>query len=305
MFKCRFAALAASFVATLCLWNCGGGSPSAPSPGGGGGGGGTVPPPGPVRILAAGDIGECGFGALQTGTMLDSMDGLILALGDLAYFQGTTANFRDCYDPAWGRHQNRTRPVPGNHEYDSPGASSYFDYFGDLAGSRGEGYYAFTAGAWRIIALNSGGGAGSVSAGSAQIQWLRTELDSNKSACTLAFWHHPLFSSGPNGNQPEVREFWRTLSDAGVDVVLNGHDHMYERFAPQDLEGRPSPNGIREFIVGTGGAHLYTPGAAKPNSERRGSAYGFLVMTLSATSYQWDFRSVGNTFGDTGTGTCH
>jgi hypothetical protein len=237
--------------------------------------------------------------------MLDSMDGLILALGDLAYFQGTMANFRDCYDPAWGRHQNRTRPVPGNHEYDSPGASSYFDYFGDLAGSRGEGYYAFTAGAWRIIALNSGGGAGSVSAGSAQIQWLRTELDSNKSACTLAFWHHPLFSSGPNGNQPEVREFWRTLSDAGVDVVLNGHDHMYERFAPQDLDGRPSPNGIREFIVGTGGAHLYTPLAAKPNSEKRGSAYGFLLMTLSATSYQWDFRSVGNTFGDTGTGTCH
>ena len=304
----RLAALAAALVAAVFLWNCGAGSPASPTPGGGGGGGGggTLPPPGPVRILAAGDVGECGFGALQTGAMLDSMDGLILGLGDLAYFQGSTANFRDCYDPAWGRHQDRTRPVPGNHEYETPGASSYFDYFGDLAGPRGQGYYAFSAGSWRIIALNSGAGAGNTSAGSAQAQWLRSELDNNRFACTLAYWHHPLFSSGPNGNQPaEAREFWRILSDAGVDVVLNGHDHMYERFAPQDVEGRSVANGIREFVVGTGGAHLYTPGAPKANSERRGSAYGILVMTLSATSYQWDFRSVGNTFNDTGTGTCH
>jgi acid phosphatase type 7 len=305
MLKRRLAASAASLVAAVFLWNCGAGSPAGPSPGGGGGGG-TVPPPGPVRVLAAGDVGECGFGAMQTGALLDATDGLILALGDLAYFQGSMANFRDCYDPAWGRHQDRTRPVPGNHEYESPGASSYYDYFGDLAGPRGLGYYAFTAGAWRIIALNSGPGGSFASAGSAQAQWLRTELETNKSACTLAYWHHPLFSSGPNGNQPtEAAEFWRILSAAGVDVVLNAHDHFYERFAPQDPDGRPSPNGIREFIVGTGGAHLYTAGTQKLNSERRGSAYGFLLLTLSATSYQWEFKSVGNTFSDTGTGTCH
>jgi len=302
----RLAALAAALVSALFLGNCGGSSPSGPSPGGGGGGGGgVVPPPGPVRILAAGDIGECGFGAMQTGAMLDSMDGTLLALGDLAYFQGSTVNFRDCYDPAWGRFQTRTRPVPGNHEYETPGASSYYDYFGDLAGPRGQGYYAFTAGSWRIIALNSGPGAGNMSASSPQLQWLRAELDNNRFACTLAYWHHPLFSSGPNGNQPEVREFWRVLSDAGVDVVINGHDHMYERFAPQDLDGKPNPNGIRQFIAGTGGAHLYTPGAPKPNSERRASVYGVFMMTLSATSYTWDFRSVGNTFSDPGTGTCH
>jgi hypothetical protein len=302
----RLAALAAALVSALLAGNCGGRSPTAPTPGGGGGGGGgTVPPPGPVRILAAGDIGECGFGAHETGAMLGSMDGIILALGDLAYFQGTAANFRDCYDPAWGRFQDRTRPVPGNHEYESPGAFSYFDYFGDLAGPRGLGYYAFTAGSWRIIALNSGAGAGSMSASSAQVQWLRGELDNNRFACTLAFWHHPLFSSGPNGNQPDVRELWRVLSDAGVDVIINGHDHMYERFAPQDLDGKATPTGIRQFIAGTGGAHLYTPGAVKPNSERRGSAYGFLMMTLSDTSYQWEFKSVGNTFSDAGTGTCH
>jgi len=302
----RLAALAAALVSAMFLGNCGGSSPAGPSPGGGGGGGGGgVPTPGPVRILAAGDIGECGFGGQQTGAMLDSMDGILLALGDLAYFQGSAVNFRDCYDPAWGRFQGRTRPVPGNHEYETPGATSYFDYFGDLAGNRGLGYYAFTAGSWRIIALNSGAGAGNMSASSPQVQWLRAELDNNRFACTLAYWHHPLFSSGPNGNQPEVRELWRVLSDAGVDVVVNGHDHLYERFAPQDIDGKPSATGIREFIAGTGGAHLYTPGPPKPNSERRGSAYGVLVLTLSATSYTWDFRSVGNTFSDPGTGTCH
>lgn len=297
----RLAALAAALVSAVFLGNCGG-SPSGPTPGGGDGPGN---PPGPVRILAAGDIGECGFGGLQTGAMLDSMDGIVLALGDLAYFQGSTVNFRECYDPAWGRFQARTRPVPGNHEYETPGASSFFDYFGDLAGERGRGYYAFTAGSWRIIALNSGAGAGNMSPSSMQLQWLRTELDNNRFTCTLAYWHHPLFSSGPNGNQPDVREFWRVLSDAGVDVVINGHDHLYERFAPQDIEGRPAPNGIREFVAGTGGAHLYAIGPPKPNSERRVSAYGIFTMTLSPGSYQWDFRSVGNTFSDPGTGTCH
>lgn len=299
----RFPALAAALLFALLLGRCGGSSPPGPTPGGAGPP--PPPPPGPVTVLAAGDIGECGFGAPQTGQLLDRLDGLILALGDLAYFQGTAANFRDCYDPFWGRHLERTRPVPGNHEYESPGAFSYYDYFGTLAGPRGQGYYSFTAGAWRIIALNSGPGGGFISTGSAQMQWLRAELDNNRFACTLAYFHHPLFSSGPNGDQPQVRDAWRTLSDAGVDVVVNGHDHDYERFAPQDSDGRASASGIQQFIAGTGGAHLYAFGAPKPNSERRASVHGILALTLSPGTYQWDFKSVGHTFSDTGTGTCH
>ena len=152
----RLAAFAAALASTVVLSNCGASSPSSPSPSGGGGGG-TPPIVTTIQILAAGDIGECGFGALQTGAMLDKLAGsYLLALGDLAYMQGSAANFRDCYDPAWGRHQARTRPVPGNHEYETDrSASAYYDYFGDLAGQRGLGYYAFTAGSWRIIALNS------------------------------------------------------------------------------------------------------------------------------------------------------
>ena len=298
----RFPALATALLSVLLRGQCSGRAPSGPT--GPGGGGPPPPPPGPVTILAAGDIGECGFGALQTGALLDTLQGTILALGDLAYFQGSTVNFRDCYNPAWGRHIDRTRPVPGNHEYETPGASSYFDYFGDLAGPRGLGYYAFTEGSWRIIALNSGAGGGSVSSSSPQVQLLRAELENNRFACTLAYFHHPLFSSGQNGSQPESRELWRTLSDAGVDVVLNGHDHLYERFAPQDIDGRPLATGMRQFIAGTGGAHLYNFFAVKPNSEVRASVYGILAMTLSPGTYQWEFKSVGNTFRDTGTAAC-
>ena len=293
-------ALAAALLSALLFAQCGGSAPPGPTPPGGGGG--TPPPTGPVTVLAAGDIGECGFGAPQTGLLLDRLEGTILALGDLAYFQGTAANFRDCYDPFWGRHRDRTRPVPGNHEYESPGASPYYDYFGSLAGPRGLGYYAFTAGSWRIIALNS---ELPMTPASAQQQWLRGELDNNRFSCTLAYWHRPLFSSGPNPPALDARDLWRTLSDSGVDLILNGHDHLYERFAPQDVDGKASSVGIRQFTAGTGGAHLYVFGAPKPNSEKRASVYGLLALTLSAGAYQWDFKSVGNTFSDTGTDTCH
>jgi acid phosphatase type 7 len=303
MQKRRLAALAVALGSTALLWHCGGSSPASPTPPGGGGPTPIPPVASSAVILAAGDIGECGFGAHETGAMLDRLGGTILALGDLAYMQGTAANFRDCYDSAWGRHLDRTRPTPGNHEYETAGASAYFDYFGDLAGPRGQGYYAFSAGPWRIIALNSEVPGGP---GSAQGLWLRTELETNRTACTLAYFHRPLFTSGPNGTPPDStpRDLWRTLAEFGADVVLNGHEHMYERFAPQDIDGRPSPGGIREFIAGTGGAHLYTPGAAKPNSESRAKVYGILTMTLTTNAYQWDF--VSNTaFHDAGSGTCH
>jgi acid phosphatase type 7 len=289
--------------ASFLLWNCGGGS--APSPGPTpipGGGGSTPSTPATVQIVAAGDSGQGGFGALKTGQLLDSMPGTLLALGDLAYMQGSAADFRDCYEPAWGRHLDRTRPVPGNHEYVTAGAASFFDFFGGLAGPRGQGYYAFPAGSWRIIALNS---EVPKTPGTAQNQWLRSELETNRAACTLAFWHRPLFSSGQNGNNDDTRELWRLLEEFGVDVVLNGHDHMYERFAPQDMDGKAKATGIRQFIVGTGGASLYPVGGARPNSEVRASVYGILAMSLSPTSYQWDFKSVDSGFHDSGTGACH
>jgi hypothetical protein len=303
MFKRRLAALAAALASSVVLWNCGGSSPSSPSPGGGGGGG-VIPPANPnATILAAGDIGECGFGATQTGKLLDTLSGTLLALGDLAYMQGSAANFRDCYDPAWGRHIDRTKPVPGNHEYETDRtAAAYYDYFGELAGPRGQGYYAFTAGSWRIIALNS---EIPMSPGSAQIQWLRNELSVTRTPCTLAYWHRPLFSSGPNDNQPDTRDIWKTLAEFDADVVLNGHDHMYERFAPQDVDGKASSTGIREFIAGTGGAHLYIPVAPKPNSMVRLSAYGILKMNLTTNAYQWEFLSVNNAVLDSGNGACH
>jgi hypothetical protein len=308
MQKHRLAAFAVALGSAVLLWNCGGSAPSSPTPGGGGGtgGGGSTPPPpppSPVQIVAAGDIGECGFGAQATGKMLDNITGSLLALGDLAYYDGSRANFRDCYDPAWGRHQSRTRPVPGNHEYTDRSASGYWEYFGELAGQPGQGYYAWTEGAWRIIALNS---EIPMTLGSPQQTWLKNELATNRFTCTLAYWHRPRWSSGPNFPQQDVDPLWRTVQEGGVDVVLNGHDHMYERFAPQDANGKPSPSGTREFIVGTGGAHLYIPGAAQPNSEFRASVYGLLIMTLSAGSYQWDFVSVSNTpVRDTNSGQCH
>ena len=304
----RMAALAAALGSTVLLAYCGASAPSSPSPnpggpGGGGGGGAQPPVSSSATILAAGDIGECGFGALETGALLDRLPGTLLALGDLAYTQGTHANFRDCYDPAWGRHLDRTRPVPGNHEYESPGAAGYYDYFGGLAGPRGLGYYAFSAGTWRVIALNSELPMG---IGSAQNQWFRTELQTNRTQCTLAYWHRPLFSSGPNGNNPDTAPLWRTFAEFGGEVVLNGHDHMYEVFGRQDADGRPnSGTGIRQFTVGTGGAHLYVPGAPRPNSQVRISSYGVLELTLGNDAFQWRFVSVNNSVLDSGSGPCH
>ena len=297
----RPAASAAALALALAVTTCSG-SPAAPSGGGnGGGGGGTTT----AIVYAAGDIGECGFGALQTGALLDALNaGLILAVGDLAYPNGSAANFRDCYDPAWGRHKDRTRPVPGNHEYENAekSADPYFDYFGAVAGTRGLGYYAFSAGSWRIIALNSEIPFG---AGSAQMTWLRSELQTYRTQCTLAYWHRPLFSSGPNGPQVDTKILWTTLNEFGADVVLNGHDHLYERFATQDADGRASTTGMREFIVGTGGAHLYTPVGVAANSQVRASTYGILILTLLNNGYSWDFAASGNGFRDTDSDSCH
>ena len=265
------------------------------------------PPPAPVAadapILALGDIAMCGVPEVEaTARVADALPGTILALGDLAYPKGSARDFAVCYEPSWGRHRARTRPSPGNHDYETPNGSGYYDYFGANAGPAGRGYDSFREGAWLVISLNSNVAAG---ANSAQAAWLRTTLASEPAQCTIAYWHHPLFSSGPNDNKATMRDLWRILQEGGADVVLVGHDHMYERFAPQDADGRPDPAGMRQFTVGTGGAHLYEPRTRKPNSEVIGVAQGVLRMTLKADSYDWQFVPIaGKSFRDAGSASC-
>jgi hypothetical protein len=261
------------------------------------------PPPASTQIfVGAGDIAMCDANSEATAKLLDAIGGTVFALGDQAYFSGTADEYRRCYDPTWGRHKGRTRPVPGNHEYLSAGAAPYYAYFGANAGPPGLGYYSFDLGSWHAIALNSNI---DVSAGSAQAAWLRGDLAASRTRCTIAYWHHPLFTSGPDGPSPEMRDVWRLLYDAGADVVLNGHEHLYERFGPQDPGGAADlSRGIRQFVAGTGGAFLYQPIAVRPNSERQLTTFGVLKLTLQADGYQWDFIPVSGP-GDSGSGICH
>jgi hypothetical protein len=256
-----------------------------------------------VVLVGAGDIAQCGVdGARQTAALLDSIDGMVFTAGDNAYPDGTRENFNDCYDPFWGRHKGRTRPTPGNHEYNTPGAGPYFDYFGINAGPWGRGYYSYTAGAWLIVSLNSNVAA---DAGSAQVAWLRNELTTQPTLCVAAIWHHPLASSGPHGPDPRMRDVWRTLMEFKADVVITGHDHLYERFVPLDENGLPNPAGIREFVAGTGGAEHYEPGVIQAGSEVRGQSWGVLKLTLRSDSFDWDFIPVaGATFTDHGSQQC-
>lgn len=233
----------------------------------------------------------------------------VLALGDNQYEDGALPKFRQSYDPSWGRLKSLTRPAVGNHEYGQPNASGHFAYFGPAAGDPANGYYSFDIGTWHLIALNSNcsrvGGCG---AGSPQELWLKADLAAHPAACTLAYWHHPRFSSGLHGSDLAYDAFWRDLYDAGADVVLVGHDHDYERFAPQDPRGAADPvRGIREFVVGTGGKTHYWFRSPQPNSEvRNWDTFGVLVLTLRSLGYDWRFISEpGRSFADSGRGFCH
>jgi hypothetical protein len=263
----------------------------------------------PAVLVGAGDIGACDLpGARQTGELLDHIAGTVFTAGDNAYPNGTRGQFASCYDPAWGRHKARTRPTPGNHDYRVPGAASYFDYFGPLAGERGRGWYAYDLGGWRIYALNSNVAAG---AGSEQETWLRGDLASHPSRCALAYWHHARFSSARgmlHGTSARTAALFRALYDAGAEAVAVGHNHTYERFAPQAPDGaRDAARGIREFVVGTGGGPLHKFNRAEPNSEFRYSAgWGVLELTLYPRGYTWRFLGVdGGRVLDSGTGACH
>jgi hypothetical protein len=232
----------------------------------------------------------------------------VLALGDNQYNAATLAGFRLSYGPTWGRFNPIVYPVPGNHEYVTPGATGYFGYYGPRAGARGVGYYSFDIGAWHLIALNSNCERVACGPASAQLRWLRADLAAHPNVCTLAFFHHPLFSSGHGFGDEPVRPFWQALYAGGADVVLNGHSHNYERFAPQTPAGAPDPvHGVREFVVGTGGENLQGFIRAMAQSQvRTATTYGVLVMTLRPTSYDWRFvPAAGAPFTDAGSGACH
>jgi hypothetical protein len=272
---------------------------------------GHVQPDGSAVLLAAGDIASCGSsGDEATAKLLDGVAGTVATLGDNAYRNGSAADFASCYGPSWGRHKSRTRPAAGNHEYLTPGASGYFAYFGAAAGEPGKGYYSYDLGAWHVVVLNSEcGQVGGCRAGSAQERWLRADLAASNKRCQLAYWHKPLFTSGrEHDNATEMRPLFEALYLANAEVVLSGHNHNYERFAPQNPAGaRDVVRGIRQFVVGTGGVSHYEFAAIQPNSEvRNADTYGVLKLTLRATGYDWRFLPVaGKTFTDTGSGTCH
>jgi hypothetical protein len=257
-------------------------------------------------LVGAGDIGKCGsVQAVATAKLIDKIEGSVFTAGDNAYPKGRQSDFLRCYDPTWGRHLKRTRPVPGNHDYGSPNAGPYFAYFAANAGPAGRGYYSYDLGAWHIVALNSNREAKSW--GAAQERWLDDDLKANPAACTLAYWHHPRFSSGnKHGNHPYMGNLFKILYDHGVELVISGHDHIYERFAPQNPAGKADPLSVRQFIAGTGGASLYKIGTIKPNSEERNTtAHGVLKFTLLAKSYVWEFIPIpGQTSRDRGTAQC-
>jgi hypothetical protein len=266
----------------------------------------VVAPGSAVTFVGAGDIADCSSnGDEATAALLDNIAGSVFTLGDNVYPNGTIEQFLACYDSSWGRHKGRTYPSPGNHDYNTSGAAGYFAYFGDAAGPAGRGYYSFDLGSWHIISLNS---EVSMSAGSAQEQWLRADLAANPRQCTLAYWHKPRFSSSSNhGNTPSTQPLWQALYDFGADIVLSGHDHTYERFAPQTPTGAADPvNGIRQFVVGTGGRDLYGLGPLEPNSEVfYNTTFGVLKLTLGSGTYTWEFVPTGGSFTDSGGGTCH
>jgi hypothetical protein len=261
--------------------------------------------PGSLVLVGAGDIAQCGSpGAEATARLLDQIDGTVFTAGDNAYPNGSNRDFTNCYEPTWGRHRERTFPTAGNHDYETSGADPYFSYFGEMAGTAGQGYYVYFVGPWRIIALNSEVG---VRAGSFQYLWLRNELMRNAVPCTAAIWHRPLFTSGPNRDNPDMRDIFRLLHDFRAEIVINGHDHMYERFAPQDADGGLDPvRGIRQFTVGTGGVPLYDAPGRHANSEIVLKSWGVLRLALHDEGFTWDFIPVaGVSARDSGSGVCH
>jgi acid phosphatase type 7 len=272
---------------------------------------------GPTAILVgAGDVAGCNdlAGARATARLLEKISGTVFVAGDLAYERGSPAEFENCYNATWGEFKARTRPALGNHEYGDPKATGYFQYWGEQAGPVGKGYYSYDLGTWHIVVLNTNcllktvGGCG---AGSPEEAWLKQDLAAHINACVLAYGHHPLFSSGflrSHARHPELKTFWQGLYAAHAALVLAGHEHSYERLAPQNPDGQADPErGIREIVVGTGGRSHLPLGFATANSEVRNTdTYGVLKLTLSPGRYTWQFiPEEGKTFTDSGSCPLH
>jgi hypothetical protein len=300
----------AALALSLALGGCGGGAASTT----------TTPPASPAiagpTLVAAGDI-ACTQNEPQTPVMCHQAETAALAkqldpdavavLGDLQYSPGGPGDSEGTFDPTWGRLKDRMHPAIGNHEYETPGATPYFDYFGERAGAVGEAWYSYELGDWHVVVLNANCEMVACDAGSPQQRWLREDLARHASRCTLAYWHQPRFSSGPHGSDEALAPLWLTLQRAGAEVVLSGHDHDYERFAPQTADGRrDAAHGIVQFVAGTGGKSHYPIVAAQPNSRARASTFGVLALTLGADRYAWRFVGErGERFHDAGTARCH
>ncbi|HTJ73770.1 MAG TPA: metallophosphoesterase [Acidimicrobiales bacterium] len=298
-----------------------------------GGSGGGAPTPGPrpdgrttigdqpattsttglpaATLLAAGDIASCSStGDEATAALLDARpNAQVATLGDNVYESGTATEFANCYDPTWGRQKARTHPAIGNHEYGVFRAGGYFGEFGAAAGESPLGWYSYELGQWHIVVLNSNCEQIGCALGGTQETWLRADLAAHPNLCTLAVWHHPRFSSGTtHGSSATVGPLYTALFDMGVDVLLTGHEHNYERFAPLNPAGVPDDvRGVREFVVGTGGVSHYPFGPPLPGSQvRNDDTFGILALTLRTTSYQWQFVPVaGKSFTDSGSTNCH
>jgi hypothetical protein len=278
----------------------GGPSPSVgPSP---------TPSEDPV-LVGAGDIADCALpGDSETAALLDTIPGTVFTAGDNAYPDGTLEQFERCYGPTWGRHLARTKPVPGNHDRNTKDLAGYLGYFGAAAAPNGTPWYSYTLGTWHVVVLDSNcDAAGGCGPDSAQGRWLAADLAASAATCTVAIWHHPRFSSGEHGNDGSTDPFWRALFAAGADVVVNGHDHDYERFAPQDPDGREDrERGIREFVAGTGGAELRGfPGSAANSELRMSVTHGVLRLVLHEASYEWTYIPTSGDLGDAGNAPCH
>jgi len=256
-------------------------------------------------LVGAGDIGDCDGEPGATARILDTIPGTVFTAGDNAYSRGSASNFAKCYDPSWGRHKLRTRPSPGNHDYRTRGAAPYFAYFGVNAGDPDKGYYSYDLGAWHIIALNT---EVDMKPGSPQERWLRADLAASHARCTLAYMHRPRFSSGDShGSQRQTAPLFEALYQAGAEITVGGHDHIYERFAPQTPSGQLDEHGgVRQFVVGTGGRKRDGFRTALANSQMRyNETRGVIKFTLFADHYRWDFIPVSGDFRDRGGDTCH
>jgi alkaline phosphatase len=267
----------------------------------------TSTPEAPVALIAAGDIASCDEDAdSASAALVEELEGTVASLGDSVYPAGSDATFAQCYDPVWGEFLDRTRPAIGNHDMQDDGGDAYYRYFGDRAGTAGEGWYSYELGGWHVIVLNSNCEVIGCAPGSAQHDWLLADLAASNARCTLAYWHHPRFSSGPHGDYQPVAPLWEAVAGADTALVLVGHDHLYERFAPRAADGSADQDGVRQFTVGTGGKALYAAQRVAPNSELIiDDAFGVLELTLHADAYDWRFLTVDGTEADAGSGDCH